>query len=101
MDYNRTALFVRVVKAGSFTSAAAEVGLPKSSVSRSVSHLERELGVRLLHRTTRRIALTDAGQSYFDAVSGSVTTMDEAAEAARERGSEPRGVVRITTPPDF
>jgi DNA-binding transcriptional LysR family regulator len=101
MDYNRVALFVRVVKAGSFTRAAAEVGLPKSSVSRSLSHLEEDLGVRLLQRTTRKLALTDAGQAYFDAVSGSVAAMDEADAAAREHGAAPRGMVRMTAPPDL
>src|SRR4051812_18861441 len=100
MDYNRVALFVRVVRTGSFTAAAAEVGLPKSSVSRSVSHLEEELGVRLLQRTTRKLALTDVGQAYYDAVAGSVTSIDEADASARKHGSEPRGTVRFTAPPD-
>lgn len=100
-DYNRVALFVRVVKTGSFTAAAAEVGLPKSSVSRSVSALESDLGVRLLQRTTRKLALTEAGQGYYDAVSGSVSAMDEAEAAARERGAAPTGTVRITAAPDF
>jgi DNA-binding transcriptional LysR family regulator len=101
LDYNRVALFVRVVRAGSFTAAGAEVGLPKSSVSRSVSHLERDLGVRLLQRTTRKLALTDAGQAYFDAVQGAVTGIDDADQAVRELGAEPRGRVRVTAPPDF
>jgi DNA-binding transcriptional LysR family regulator len=101
MDYNHTALFVRVVKAGSFTAAAAEVGLPKSSVSRSVAHLERDLGVRLLQRTTRKLVLTEAGQAYYDTVSGSVAAIDEAEAVARERGAEPRGTVRVTAAPDF
>src|SRR5262245_33635723 len=100
MDYNRVALFVRVVKAGSFTTAAAEAGLPKSSVSRSISHLEDDLGVRLLQRTTRKLSLTDVGQAYFDSVSGSVTAIAEADATARERGSEPRGTIRMTAPPD-
>src|SRR3954452_7202625 len=100
MDYNRVALFVRVVRTGSFTAAAAEVGVPKSSVSRSVAHLEDELGVRLLQRTTRKLALTDVGQAYYDAVSGSVTSIDEADASARKHGSEPRGTVRVTAPPD-
>lgn len=100
MDYNRVALFVRVVKTGSFTAAARAAGLPKSSVSRSVARLEQDLGVRLLQRTTRKLALTAVGQAYFDSVQGSVTTIDEADEAAREHGAEPRGVVRLTAPPD-
>jgi DNA-binding transcriptional LysR family regulator len=101
MDYNRVALFVRVAKAGSFTAAAHVAGLPKSSVSRSIARLEQDLGVRLLQRTTRKLALTAAGQAYFEAVQGSVAAIDEADEAAREHGAEPRGAVRLTAPPDL
>lgn len=100
MDYNRVALFVRVAKAGSFTAAARVAGLPKSSVSRSIARLEQDLGVRLLQRTTRKLALTAAGQAYFDAVQGSVAAIEEADDAAREHGAEPRGTVRLTAPPD-
>lgn len=101
MDYNRVALFVRVVDAGSFTGAADAVGLPKSSVSRSVSRLESDLGVRLLHRTTRRLALTDAGQVYYDSVRAAVAGIDDADAAAREHGAEPSGSLRLTAPPDL
>ena len=101
LDYNRVALFVQVVRAGSFTAAGAAVGLPKSSVSRSLSQLEKSLGVRLLQRTTRKLVLTDAGQAYYDAVQGAVAGLDEADAAVRELGAEPRGRVRITAPPDF
>lgn len=101
MDYNRVALFVRVIKAGSFTGAAAAAGLPKSSVSRSVSRLEQELGVRLLQRTTRKLALTEAGQAYYDAVSPSFATIEEADTAARAHGAEPRGAIRVSAAPDF
>lgn len=99
-DYNRIALFVRVVRTGSFTAAAAEVGLPKSSVSRNVSQLEQDLGVRLLQRTSRKLALTDVGKTYYDTVSGTVDVLDEAYEAAREHSTAPKGVVRIAAPPD-
>ena len=101
MDYNRAARFVRVVKHGSFTAAAEELGIPKSSVSRSISQLESDLGVRLLHRTTRKLSLTDAGQAYYDAVVGAVAGLDEAESAARELGAEPRGPVRISLLPDL
>jgi DNA-binding transcriptional LysR family regulator len=101
MDYNRVALFIRVVAAGSFTAAALELGLPKSSVSRGVMHLEKELGVRLLQRTTRKIGLTEAGQAYYDAVRPAVLGIDEADAAVKELGAEPRGPVRITAPPDM
>lgn len=101
MEYNRVAHFVRVVRAGSFTAAAAELGLPKSSLSRSVTNLERDLGVRLLHRTTRKLALTDLGASYYESVRPAVESLDDAHERALEHDTQPRGVVRITAAPDF
>jgi len=101
MDYNRIAQFVRVVRAGSFTAAAAELELPKSSLSRAVSNLERDLGVRLLHRTTRKLTLTEVGQTYYESVRGPFESVDSASEHALEHDTEPRGVVRISAAPDF
>jgi DNA-binding transcriptional LysR family regulator len=100
MDYNDIPLFVRVVETHSFTAAAEALGREKSSVSRAVARLESDLGVRLLQRTTRKLALTDAGQAFYERVRTSVSGVEEAASAARELGSEPRGVIRATAPPD-
>lgn len=100
MDFNDIPLFVRVVEAGSFTAAAVALGREKSSVSRSVARLEEELGVRLLQRTTRRLALTDAGQTFFERVRGAIAGVEEAASAVQELGTEPRGTVRVTAPSD-
>jgi DNA-binding transcriptional LysR family regulator len=100
MDYNDIPLFVRVVEARSFTAAAEALGREKSSVSRAVARLESDLGVRLLQRTTRKLALTDAGQAFYERVRASVTGVDEAASAVRELGGEPRGTVRMTAPAD-
>jgi DNA-binding transcriptional LysR family regulator len=100
MDYNDVPLFVRVVDTGSFTAAADALGIPKSSVSRSVARLEDDLGVRLLQRTTRKLSLTDAGQAFFDRVRGAVAGVDEAADTVRDLGGEPRGTVRMTAPLD-
>src|SRR6266478_5238537 len=69
IDLNRVRLFVRVAEAGSFTGAARLSGLPTSSVSRAVAALERELAVRLIQRTTRRLQLTEAGRVYYESVS--------------------------------
>ncbi|MEM9072565.1 MAG: LysR family transcriptional regulator [Myxococcota bacterium] len=101
MDLNEVATFVRVVDAGGFSAAAEELGLPKSTVSRRVSRLEQRLGVRLLERTTRRMRLTEAGQSYYDQVSGPVTTLRLASNAAEEKQDEPQGVLRLTAPLEF
>ncbi len=101
IDLNRAGTFVRVVKAGSFTAAARELGLPVSSVSRSVAGLEEELGVRLLHRTTRRLSLTDGGQHYYQRMSTVLAEAESAAHAVMGFAVEPRGVVRITAPPNL
>jgi DNA-binding transcriptional LysR family regulator len=100
LDYNDFALFARVVEHGSFTSAAKAMGLPKSSVTRGLARLERELGVRLIQRTTRQRGVTDAGRDLYERVRGAVGALEEAAEVVRERGKEPRGIVRLTANPD-
>ncbi|HEX2572634.1 MAG TPA: LysR family transcriptional regulator [Polyangia bacterium] len=99
-DLNRVAIFVRVAEAGSFTAASATLGLPKSSVSRSVLQLENELGVRLLQRTTRKLALTDAGRAYFERARAALADLEGATAAVAADGTEPRGTVRITAPVD-
>ena len=89
MDLNRIALFVRVVETSSFTGAARSLGLRKSSVSRGVSSLEEELGVRLLHRTTRSLSLTDAGRVYFERVREGLSSVTDATADVKEMGQEP------------
>lgn len=101
IDLSKVAVFVRVVEAESFTAAAQALGLPKSSVSRSVARLEEELGVRLLQRTTRRLSLTEAGSAFYQNVRAALSAVDEAARAAADLGSEPRGTVRLTAPVDL
>jgi DNA-binding transcriptional LysR family regulator len=100
MDLNRAATFLQVVESGGFTAAASALGLPTSSVSRSVAKLEAELGVMLLERTTRRVALTEVGRAYFDRVREALTGLDEATAAALDAAREPQGLVRIAVPPD-
>ena len=99
MDYNDIPVFIRVVETSSFTKAAAALGLQKSSVSRSITRLESDLGVRLLQRTTRQLGLTDAGQTFYDRVRGALQGFDDAATTVRELGVEPRGTVRVTATP--
>jgi DNA-binding transcriptional LysR family regulator len=101
LDLNKIRLFVRVAEAGSFTSAARVAGLPKSSLSRAVAALERELGVRLLQRTTRRLHLTEAGRAYYESVSRALAGVDEAAATASQMQDAPRGTVRLTAPADL
>src|SRR5450432_3756781 len=101
MDLNHVAVFIRVVELESFTAAAKHLGLPKSSVSRSVTHLEEALGVRLLQRTTRTLHLTDAGQAYYERARAALGSLEEAALAATNLSAEPRGTVRMTAPGDM
>jgi DNA-binding transcriptional LysR family regulator len=101
MDLNHVAAFVRVVQEGSFTAAAKALGLPKSSVSRSIAQLEQDLGVRLLHRTTRKLHLTDAGSAFHTRVARALTDIDEAAATAADLQRELRGPIRITAPVDL
>lgn len=101
MDLNRVSAFVRVVHDGSFTAAARTLGLPKSSISRSVAQLEQDLGIRLLHRTTRQLHLTDAGAAFYERVSRALGDIDEATSAAADTQAELSGVVRVTAPVDL
>jgi DNA-binding transcriptional LysR family regulator len=101
MDYNDLALFTRVVEAGSFTSAALAVGLPKSSVTRSIARLEKDLGVRLIQRTTRQRGVTEAGRELYERVRGAVDALVEATQVVSQHGKQPTGIVRITAPVDI
>jgi DNA-binding transcriptional LysR family regulator len=101
MDLNRISVFVRVVEAGTFTAAAAAMGVRKSSVSRSVAALEASLGIRLLQRTTRKLSLTDAGRAYYERARDALAGIEEAERAVLALGTAPRGLVRVTAPVDL
>lgn len=98
---DRVATFVRVVEHGTLTAAAAALGVQTSSVSRDVTILEQDLGVRLLYRTTRRITLTDAGRVYFDRAKAAMRDLEEAGTLLDAMIREPRGVVRVSIRPDL
>lgn len=100
MDLNRVAIFVRVVEERGFTAAAKKLGLPKSSVSRSVALLEQDVGARLLRRSTRNVALTDAGAAFYERAAPALTAMSEAREAVVDLESSMRGPIRITAAVD-
>lgn len=91
-------LFARVVEERSFTAAAARLGMRKSTVSRRLAALESELGVRLLHRTTRRLSLTDAGLAFYQRCARVAAEADAAAALAHGLGGSPRGVLRVNAP---
>lgn len=98
---NDMALFVEVAKARSFRKAAEALGMPNSTLSRRISALEKAIGLRLLHRTTRKIELTEAGQLYYER---SKRIVDEARLAHEQLGEmleQPSGVLRVSLPVDF
>lgn len=95
------ALFVEVVKAKGFRGAAEAVGIPNSTLSRRISSLEKTIGLRLLHRTTRKIELTEAGQIYFERCKRIVDEARLAHEQLGEMLEQPSGVLRVSLPVDF
>ena len=94
----RMATFAAVVRAGSFSGAARSLGVTKAAVSKHVSRLEDHLGVRLLHRTTRRLALTEIGRAYHEHCARMVAAAQDAADVVRDHDAVPRGVLRISAP---
>lgn len=98
MDLNAAVIFAAVVEAGSFTAAADQLDMPKSTVSRKISELERSLGARLLQRTTRRLSLTDAGRAFFGHAARAAAELASAERAVSELHATPRGVLRVTAP---
>jgi DNA-binding transcriptional LysR family regulator len=101
VNLNRLGVFVALVRAGSFTAAAEHLGLTKAMVSQHLARLERELGVTLLVRSTRRMALTEAGAAFHE---DCVRILADAAAAVARVGAEreePRGTLRLTAPVNF
>jgi DNA-binding transcriptional LysR family regulator len=101
LDLNRLRVFAQVLDKRSFTAAAAALRLPKSSVSKSVRALEESLGVQLIQRSSRSLRATDAGSALFERVRPALAVVAESVNATTVRGSEPRGRVRMSCPPDF
>ncbi|MCD0501985.1 LysR family transcriptional regulator [Bordetella petrii] len=93
--------FVEVAKTCSFSRAAANLGMPKSTVSRHVAELERSLGLQLLSRTTRKVELTDAGKLYFDRCQRIVAEAQVAHEELQKLVDTPSGPLRVNMPADF
>jgi DNA-binding transcriptional LysR family regulator len=98
MDLNEMLVFARVIHAGSFTKAAVELGMPKSTVSRKVSELEERLKARLLNRTTRKLSLTDVGRTYYDYCVRIAGEIEDAERAVSSLQETPRGLLRVTAP---
>jgi DNA-binding transcriptional LysR family regulator len=94
-------VFVHVVEGESFSAAARRLGLSKASVSVHVSRLEARLGAQLLHRTTRRLALTEVGRLYYERCAQIVREVEEAELEASRSHATPQGLLKVNAPMSF
>ena len=93
--------FTAVVEAGTFSAAGDRLGVAKSVVSRRISQLERRLGSRLLHRTTRRLALTETGKNFYQRAVQVLADLDDAEQSVTEETIELRGSLKLAAPLSF
>ncbi|USP11871.1 LysR family transcriptional regulator [Aeromonas dhakensis] len=101
IDLNDMALFVEVAKAKSFRRAAEAAGVPNPTLSRRISALEKAIGLRLLHRTTRKVELTEAGALYYERCKRIVNEANLAHEQLGEMLAQPSGLLRASFPVDL
>jgi DNA-binding transcriptional LysR family regulator len=101
MDLNLLTVFEAVARTSSFSAAARELGMPKSSASRAVARLEADLGVQLLFRTTRQVSLSAAGTELYDRVTPLLASVKAALGELPEREEAPSGTLRVTAPVDL
>lgn len=101
MEISTLQAFVKVVQTGSFTRAAEALHTQKAHLSRVVGQLERELGVRLLERTTRALSLTEIGREFFERAVGILASVEDAQRAMQRAQGEPRGTLRLTCGVEF
>ena len=98
VDLNDLKLFALVVEHGGYAAAERASNVPKSRLSRRIAQLEEEFGVRLIHRSTRKFAVTDVGQNVFRHAQAMLAQAQAAQEAVQVLSAEPRGVVRVSCP---
>lgn len=101
MDLDTVALFVEVVKAGSFSAAARHTHIPVATVSRRISELEKNLNVRLLERSSRHLRMTDAGSVLYEYAARGVEELHAGLLALKNSQQELAGTLRLSIPPSF
>ncbi|UVH59478.1 LysR family transcriptional regulator [Variovorax paradoxus] len=101
LDLNEVAMFVQVARLGSFAEAGRQLRVPSATVSRRIRQLEAHLGTRLLQRSTRKLALTNAGRSFQERCGPAVEALIGAGRLQVEGGQEPSGLVRVAAPASF
>ena len=101
MDISVLQIFIEVMRQRSFAAVARERNIDPSSVSRCISGLEKELGVRLFQRTTRQLSPTEAGITYFNRIEPLIEEMQQAVELIQEVSGEPKGTLRVTASVSF
>lgn len=97
-DLTNYLIFARVVAAGSISAGARELGMPKSTVSRRLTELEEEQGIRLVHRSTRGLKLTDVGQAFLIHCEALVSAAEAAQQVTQRVRETPRGTVHVASP---
>src|SRR4051794_629698 len=96
LDLNEALYFTQVVRSGSFSQAAKQLGITKSKISRKVQELEQRLGVSLLQRTTRSLRLTGAGEEYFQICAHSLDEIRDAEARVTQSQESVRGLIRFS-----
>jgi LysR family transcriptional regulator, regulator for bpeEF and oprC len=97
-DLNALTVFARVAQLGTFTAASKSLSMPKATVSMMVSALEKRLGTQLLERTTRKVALTEAGRILLTTCERILAEIDSASDAIEALAASPRGLLRVSAP---
>ncbi len=98
MDYHNLYLFVKVVERGSYISAANELSMPTSTLSRRIQQLEEQLGYQLLYRSARKLSLTEAGALFYRRCQPLYAELSEATEGLEGELTEPKGGLKVTAP---
>ncbi len=101
MDLNDIVVFAKVIETRSFTAAADQLGIPKSTVSRRLAQLEERLGVRLVQRTTRKLSPTEIGLTYYERCTKIIADINDAEQVVTDMQAAPRGRLGITAPVDL